>query len=139
MSNDSSALYQNTSNANQDLHTLPYYCISMIFLSQQNNFTMWILRMMHYAKHMQLSSKGWSKCMYFADLPRAIYIPSIPGGINYCLHTRGDRWPCSTQVAYFRKVTQINLLVFLTLIIYLKINEEQIYYQLQPLSSKGSN
>lgn len=47
-----------------------------------------------------------------------IYLTPTPRGTNYYLHKWGDMWPCSTHVAYFCKVTQINLLVFLTLVIY---------------------
>lgn len=57
--------------------------------------------------------------MYFADLTRVIYLPPNPQ--RYKLlppQGRGDH----THVAYFCKVTQINSLVFLTLVIYFLFN-----------------
>lgn len=86
------------------LHYQSYYWIFMIFLSHWNNFTMWILRMMHYAKHTQLSSKGWSKYIYLADLTRAIYILH-PRNINYSLHT----WEVTSDHAQHRKLTPAKL------------------------------
>lgn len=113
-----SALRKYTSNTNQDLiisQALLLYFHDFVMAS----FTMWTLRMIHNTKHMQLSSKWWSKCMYFADLTRVIYLSSTPRSINYYRpQARGDRWPCSTHVVYFYKITQINFLVFLTLAIY---------------------
>lgn len=86
MSNDSSALYQNRSNVNQDLPTLPALLLYFhgIFVTVKQihnvNFKNDALCKTHAAVF-----KGMVQ-MYLADLTRAIYILSIPAGINYCLY-----------------------------------------------------
>lgn len=81
-----SFLSKYTSNTNLDLLTSPallqYFNDIFVTAKQFHNRT---LRMMHYAKHMQLSSNWLSNCIYFADLTRVIYLPATPRGINYYL------------------------------------------------------
>lgn len=120
MSNDSSALYQNTSNANQDSLTLPAWLLYFhdIFVTVKQlhnvNFKNDALCKTHAAVfkgmvQMYLFGRSNQSNLYTLHPQRYKSLPP---------HVRGDKWPRSMQVAYFCKVIQINLQLFLSPIIY---------------------
>lgn len=110
MSNDSSALY--TSNTNQDLLTSPALLLYFhdIFVTAKQfhnmNFKNDALCKTYAAVFkVMVQTYGFhrsNKSNLFTPYPQRYKL--LPPQV------RGDRWPCSTHVAYFCKVTQINLL-----------------------------